>query len=292
MALGWIGLGHMGIPMALRLRQAGHPVNVYNRTVAKTASLVKEGAIALASPRAVVEQSDIIFLMLADGPAITAIFEQEDGLLTSELSGKTLVNLSTISPEQSVSFAERIEQAGATYLEAPVSGSVVVAEAGQLVLLLGGDEQAIAACRPYFEILGKESIHFGAHGTGSSAKLAINLLLALVGEGVAETLLLGERAGLDKEKLLQLIGASGMNTPLFQGKQTMYRDEQFPPAFPLRLMAKDLGLITEEAKRLTLDLPLATMANQQYQQALEDGHGDEDMAAIYVALKKNEQHPY
>lgn len=286
MALGWIGLGHMGVPMALRLRRAGHPINVYNRTVEKTESLVKEGAVALESPRAVVEQSDIIFLMLADGPAITAVFEQENGLLASKLSEKTLVNLSTISPEQSVSFAERIEQAGATYLEAPVSGSVGVAEAGQLVLLLGGDEQTIAACRPYFEILGKESIHFGAHGTGSSAKLAINLLLALVGEGVAETLLLGERAGLDKEKLIQLIGASGMNTPLFQGKQTMYRDEQFPPAFPLRLMAKDLGLITEVAKRLTLDLPLAATAQTQYQHALESGHGDEDMAAVYLSLKQ------
>ncbi|WP_051004074.1 NAD(P)-dependent oxidoreductase [Exiguobacterium antarcticum] len=108
--------------------------------------------------------------MLADRPAITAVFEQENGLLASKLSGKTLVHLSTISPEQSVSFAERIEQAG---------------EAGQLVLLLGG--QAITACRPLLEILAKESIHFGAHGTGSSAKLAINLLLALVGEGVAET---------------------------------------------------------------------------------------------------------
>lgn len=286
MSIGWIGLGHMGVPMALRLRRAGHPVNVYNRTMEKTAPLVNEGAVALGTPRAVIEQSDIIFLMLADGPAVTAVLEQANGLLASPLQGKIIVNFSTISPEQSISFAARIEQTGATYLEAPVSGSVGVAEAGQLVLLLGGDDKAVAICRPYFEVLGKESIHFGAHGTGSSAKLAINLLLALVGEGVAETLWLGERAGLDKEKLLQLIGASGMNTPLFQGKQTMYREERFPAAFPLRLMAKDLGLITEEAKRLTLDLPLATTAHTQYQQALQNGHGDEDMAAVYLSFKQ------
>lgn len=285
MSLGWIGLGHMGVPMALRLRRAGHSINVYNRTAEKTAPLVTEGAVKLATPRAVVEQSDIIFIMLADGPAVTAILEQEDGLLSGTLSDKLIVNLSTVSPEQSLEYARHVEQAGGTYLEAPVSGSVGVAEAGQLVLLLGGDEKAIAVCRPYFEVLGKESIHFGAHGNGSSAKLAINLLLALVGEGVAETLLLGEQSGLDKDKLLQLIGASGMNTPLFQGKQDMYRQENFPAAFPLRLMAKDLGLITEAATRLTLDLPLAKTAHTHYQQALKDGHGDADMAAIYLSLK-------
>ncbi|RJO95771.1 NAD(P)-dependent oxidoreductase [Exiguobacterium sp. RIT452] len=285
MSLGWIGLGHMGVPMALRLRRAGYSINVYNRTAEKTAPLVTEGAVKLATPRAVVEQSDIIFIMLADGPAVTAILEQEDGLLSGTLSDKLIVNLSTVSPEQSLEYARHVEQAGGTYLEAPVSGSVGVAEAGQLVLLLGGDEKAIAVCRPYFEVLGKESIHFGAHGNGSSAKLAINLLLALVGEGVAETLLLGEQSGLDKDKLLQLIGASGMNTPLFQGKQDMYRQENFPTAFPLRLMAKDLGLITEAATRLTLDLPLAKTAHTHYQQALKDGHGDADMAAIYLSLK-------
>lgn len=285
MSVGWIGLGHMGVPMALRLRRAGHSINVYNRTAEKTAPLVTEGAVKLATPRAVVEQSDIIFIMLADGPAVTAVLEQEDGLLSGTLSDKLIVNLSTVSPEQSFEYAQHVEQAGGTYLEAPVSGSVGVAEAGQLVLLLGGDEKAIAVCRPYFEVLGKETIHFGAHGNGSSAKLAINLLLALVGEGVAETLLLGEQSGLDKDKLLQLIGASGMNTPLFQGKQDMYRKENFPAAFPLHLMAKDLGLITEAATRLTLDLPLAKTAHTHYQQALKDGHGDADMAAIYLSLK-------
>lgn len=286
MQLGWIGLGHMGIPMALRLRRAGHPLHVYNRTESKTAPLVAEGATSLRSPRELVEQSDIIFIMLADGKAIDHVLHETNGLLASDLTDKIVVNLSTISSEESTQAAQLIERAGAAYLESPVSGSVGVAEAGQLVMLVGGDKQTLATCRPYLDVLGKESIHFGDHGTGSSAKLAINLLLGIVGEGLAETFLLGEAAGLDKEKLIQMISLSGMNTPLFQGKQDMYRTEEFPPAFPLRLMAKDLGLITDAAKRFTLRLPLAEAAHEQYEQANTGDQADLDMAAVYLSLKK------
>lgn len=285
MQLGWIGLGHMGVPMASRLRRAGHPLHVYNRTENKTASLVAEGATSLHSPRELAEQSDIIFIMLADGNAVESVLHQDDGLLASDLKNKIVVNLSTISPEESTQFAQLVEQTGATYLESPVSGSVGVAEAGQLVMLVGGDGATLETCRPYLDILGKESIHFGGHGTGSSAKLAINLLLGIVGEGLAETFLLAEGAGLDKEKIIQMISLSGMNTPLFQGKQDMYRKEEFPPAFPLRLMAKDLGLITDAAKRYNLTLPLAEAAREQYKQANTSDQADLDMAAIYLSLK-------
>lgn len=283
MQLGWIGLGHMGIPMATRLLDGGHELNVYNRTYSKTAPLVERGATAVKDARDLVRQSDILFIMLADGPAVASVLED----VQQEVDGKTIVNLSTISPEETTAMARLIEQNGGIYLESPVSGSVPVAETGQLVLLAGGDAEVVSTCQPYLDLLGKETIHFGPHGTGSAAKLAINLLLAVVGQGVAETLLLGEGAGLEKEKLLQMISASGMNTPLFHGKREMYRKNDFPSAFPLRLMAKDLGLVTAEARRQRLDLPLAQATEASYAEA-KPTYGDVDMAAIYLALQKND----
>ncbi|MER2125270.1 MAG: NAD(P)-dependent oxidoreductase [Exiguobacterium indicum] len=281
MQLGWIGLGHMGVPMATRLLDGGHSLNVYNRTYEKTAPLTERGATAVKEAQDVVRQSDIIFVMLADGPAVASVIED----ITPALSGKMIVNLSTISPEETKEMARLVEDSGGTYLESPVSGSVPVAENGQLVLLAGGDAKVIATCQPYLDLLGKETIHFGPHGTGSAAKLAINLLLAVVGQGVAETLLLGEGAGLEKEKLIQMITASGMSTPLFTGKRDMYRKNDFPSAFPLRLMAKDLGLITAEAKRQQLELPLAQATDASYAEA-KPTYGDADMAAIYLALQE------
>lgn len=281
MQLGWIGLGHMGIPMAKRLLDGGHDVIVYNRTYEKTAPLTERGATAVKEVRDVVRQSDIVFVMLADGPAVVSVLKS----VQEDLADKTIVNLSTISPEETKDMARLVEESGGMYLESPVSGSVPVAENGQLVLLAGGDAKVIATCQPYLDLLGKETIHFGQHGSGSAAKLAINLLLAVVGQGVAETLLLGEGAGLEKEKLIQMISASGMNTPLFTGKRDMYRKNDFPSAFPLRLMAKDLGLITTEAKRHRLELPLAQATNTSYAEAKPD-FGDADMAAIYLALQE------
>jgi len=281
MQLGWIGLGHMGVPMAKRLLDGGHDLVVYNRTYEKTAPLTERGATAVKEAQDVVRQSDIVFVMLADGPAVASVLES----VTDDLTGKTIVNLSTISPEETKKMARLVEERDGIYLESPVSGSVPVAESGQLVLLAGGDADVVTACQPYLDLLGKETIHFGPHGSGSAAKLAINLLLAVVGQGVAETLLLGEGAGLEKEKLIQMISASGMNTPLFTGKRDMYRKNDFPSAFPLRLMAKDLGLITAEAKRQQIKLPLAQATDASYAEA-KPTYGDADMAAIYLALQE------
>ncbi|NRD77029.1 NAD(P)-dependent oxidoreductase [Bacillus sp. BRMEA1] len=283
--LGWIGLGHMGTPMAKNLLQAGYKVNVYNRSPEKTTSLVESGAIKLYSPKEVVEQSDIIFIMLSNSNAVKDVLSQENGVLHTIHPGKVIVDMSTISPEDSVSFAKLVSERGGIYLDAPVSGSVGAAIASQLVILVGGEEKAIDICQPYFNLLGKATIHFGTNGKGCSAKLAINLLLGIIGQGIGETLLLAEKSGLDKEKVLEMISLSGMNTPLFQGKKDMYRKEEFPSAFMLELMAKDLGLVKAEADRLETKLPLAEAANATYRSANGNGKAKLDMAAVYLELK-------
>lgn len=287
--LGWIGLGHMGEPMAMNLLNAGYKVNVYNRSPEKAASIVSSGATLLASPKEIVEQSDIIFIMLSDSPAVKAVLTQENGMLEALPKGKIVVDMSTIGPEDSFSFAQLVSEKGGVYLDAPVSGSVGAAIAGQLVILVGGEEKVVEICQPYFQILGKETIHFGPNKKGSSAKLAINLLLGIIGQGIGETLVFAEKAGLDKEKVMEMISLSGMNTPLFQGKKEMYRKEEFPSAFMLELMSKDLGLIKAESDRLETSLPLAEATNATYRSAKENGKAKLDMAAIYLELKDKNQ---
>lgn len=153
------------------------------------------------------------------------------------------------------------------------------------MILAGGDIRALELCRPYFETLGKTTIHFGPNGKGSSAKLAINLLLGIMGQGIAEALVFAEKSGLDKEQVLELISQSGMNSPLFQAKKEMYRNENFPSAFMLELMAKDLGLIKAMADRMETLLPLAEATNESYRSAKENGKAKLDMAAVYLEIK-------
>lgn len=284
--LGWIGTGQMGIPMVLNLLKAGCAVNVYNRTQEKTLPLVAAGAKSCGSPREIVQQSELIFLMLANGAAIRAVLEAEDGLLAAMQPGKIIVDMSTIAPEDSRAFARQVADRGGRYLDAPVSGSVGAAQAAQLVILAGGNEGDLAPLQPYFAVLGKKTMAFGGVGKGSSAKLAINLLLGILGQGLAETLLLAEAAGLEQDSMLELIGQSAMNTGLFQLKKAMYRHQDFSPAFMLELMTKDLGLIVDAAKRLGLELPLARTTQATYATARDHGKGKLDMAAVYLELKE------
>jgi len=283
--LGWIGLGHMGEPMAMRLIQAGHKLNAYNRSRDKTNTLVQVGAAILDTPREIVEQSDIVFLMLTDANAISSVLTGNDGVLAALAPGKIVVNMSTIAPPDTVSFAELVSERGGRYVDAPVSGSVGAAKAGQLVILAGGEKAAIDTCRPYFEVLGKETIHFGAVGMGSSAKLAINLLLGVMGQGIGEAVLFAEKSGVDKEKVLELISLSALNSPFFQLKKDMYSKDEFPAAFMVGLMSKDLGLVKAEADRMGTVLPLAEAADSTYRSAKEHGKATLDMAAVYLELR-------
>ncbi|WP_138493353.1 NAD(P)-dependent oxidoreductase [Paenibacillus pinistramenti] len=285
--IGWIGLGHMGEPMAMNLLEAGHKVQVHNRTISKTNSLVEAGAGRLDSPKELAERSDIIFLMLSDSNAVREVLQQDNGVLEAITEGKIIVDMSTLSPEDSLSLAKQVSEHGGTYIDAPVSGSVGAARTSQLVILAGGETKTVELCQPYFDVLGKKTIHFGSTGKGSSAKLAINMLLGIMGQGIAESLIFAEKSGLNKDSVLEMISQSGMNSPLFQGKKELYRHEEFPAAFMLELMSKDLGLAKAEAGRLGTVLPLADTANATYLSAKENGKGKLDMAAVYLELKKN-----
>ncbi|RKV21785.1 hydroxyacid dehydrogenase [Helicobacter pylori] len=284
MKIGWIGLGAMGTPMATRLHDANLEVSVYNRTESKAAPLKEKGVAVYTSPIDLAAKVDLIFIMLSDKAAIDAVLVQK---FWEQMSEKIVVNMSTIAPLESLSLEKTAQKHQVTYLEAPVSGSVGVAKAGALLILAAGEKEVITQLKPIFAHLGSQTFYLGKIGQGTGAKLSINSLLAQMGVAYSEALLLAKHLGVDAESFLQIIGQSGMNSPLFQAKKGMWLQDSYPAVFSLKLMLKDVRLANNEAGE-AIELPFLSKAEELYSQAEKSGLGALDMAAVYHYLKKGE----
>lgn len=277
MKIGWIGLGNMGVPMAGNLLAAGYEVHVWNRTADKTSALVAQGAKHADSIAQLVERCDVLFTMVSDDEAVKALYTGPAGILASAgAEGKLAVDMSTVSPATSRMIAERCRQAGMRFLDAPVSGSVGPAKEGTLVIMVGGEQSDYTQAKPLLERLGKISFHLGPNGAGTSAKLAINLLLGITVQGVAETLLFARSLGIGSEQMLQIISESAVGTPLIRGKAASILADDYPAAFALKHMAKDLRL----AREAGVSTPLAESVAASYRHALDEGLGELDLMAI------------
>ncbi|MEK3742070.1 NAD(P)-dependent oxidoreductase [Brevibacillus sp. FSL K6-0770] len=281
MIIGWIGLGNMGVPMASNLLSAGYAVRVWNRSPEKAAPLVALGAKQTESLAQLVDECDVLFTMVSDDEAVKAIYTGTDGLLSARVSGKLAIDMSTIAPETSRFLAEQSKKAGLRFLDAPVSGSVGPAKEAQLVIMVGGEKADYDVAKPMLDKLGKAAVYLGSHGAGTSAKLAINLLLGITVQGVAETLLFARSLGIDTEQMLEIISQSAVGTPLIRGKAASILADDFPAAFALKHMAKDLRL----AREAGVATPLAESAQATYRHALEEGLGELDLMAILRHLK-------
>ncbi|WRF29098.1 NAD(P)-dependent oxidoreductase [Helicobacter pylori] len=284
MKIGWIGLGAMGTPMAVRLHDANLEVSVYNRTESKAAPLKEKGVAVYANPIDLAAKVDLIFTMLSDKVAIDAVLVPE---FWEQMSEKIVVNMSTIAPLESLALEKIAQKHQVTYLEAPVSGSVGTAKAGALLILAAGNKEVITQLKPVLVHLGSQIFYLGKIGQGAGAKLSINSLLAQMGVAYSEALLLAKHLGVDAELFLQIIGQSGMNSPLFQAKKGMWLQDSYPAAFSLKLMLKDIRLAKNEAGE-TIELPFLSKAEELYSQAEKSGLGEMDMAAVYHYLEKGE----
>lgn len=284
MRIGWIGLGNMGVPMASNLLQAGYELYVWNRTPEKTAALCEKGAKRADSLEQLVETCDVLFTMVSDDAAVKEIYSGTDGILASSaVRGKLAVDMSTISPDTSRTIAEQAKQAGLRFLDAPVSGSVGPAKEATLVIMVGGEQTDYEEAKPMLDKLGKIALHMGPNGAGTSAKLAINLLLGITVQGVSETLLFARSLGIGTEQMLQIISESAVGTPLIRGKAPSILADDYPAAFALKHMTKDLRL----AREAGVSTPLAESAAATYRHALEEGLGDLDLMAILRYLDSN-----
>ncbi len=280
--IGWIGLGNMGVPMVKSLLRAGFNVSVYNRSAGKTNPVTAEGAKVVHSPVQLLQQSDILFLMVADDASITSLFTAENGILSASCKDKIIINMSTVSSAISQKMAGLVKEKGGAYLDAPVSGSVKQAETATLVMMVGGDENAFLSVKPVFDCLGKFSLRVGEHGAGNAAKLAINTLLALHAQGLAETISFANSQGIATHDLLMLLNESALANVFMKIKGEAILQQNFKAAFALKHIVKDLKL----AQDAGLNSPLAQTVTQTFEQA-EPQLANEDIIAIYKTLQQD-----
>lgn len=280
--IGWIGLGKMGIPLSIRLINAGYPLTVYNRTQGKEELLVSKGAFVAASPSDLMKQSDMIVMMVSDDQAVRAIFSEPEGLLNSGASGKIIINMSTVSSGVSIEMAALCKLRGNHYLDAPVSGSVKQAESGALVVMTGGDEGIFEQAKPVLDELSKLAIYVGKTGSGNTMKLAVNLLLGIISQGLSEAVIFAGNHGLEISDLLNVIQNSAIGSVYMKIKGEAILQNNFQAAFALKHIAKDLRL----AKDAGLNTPLGETALDSFGKA-EFEFAEEDIIAILKAMKKS-----
>ncbi|GGG98087.1 NAD(P)-dependent oxidoreductase [Pedobacter zeae] len=278
--IGWIGLGNMGIPMAEQLLKAGYAVTVYNRSKDKETVLKEMGGLSAETPKNLVSQTEVIILMVSDDAAIEQIFNGPEGLFSVEISGKVMINMSTVSPAISKEMATLCKEKGAQYLDAPVSGSVKQAETGQLVIMVGGEESAFEPVKPILEKMGKLVVRLGDTGVGNVAKLAINSLLALYTQGLAETVVFANQQGIKTEDLLNLLNNGAIANVFTKIKGDAIIADNYKPAFALKHIVKDLNL----AKAIGLNSPLAKTTLQTFE-AATTRYGEEDLIAVIKQVK-------
>jgi 3-hydroxyisobutyrate dehydrogenase len=280
--IGWAGLGNMGTPMVINLLKAGFSVQVYNRTRDKEKDVLEAGAVSAGGLAQLAADNDIILVMVSDDDAAKQIFTAPDGLLSGEITGKLFINVSTIAPQTSRFLDEHCQKHGAVFMEAPVSGSVKPAQDGTLIMLAGGTEEALEKAKPVLDVLGKLTMHTGPVGAGAAAKLAINYLLGLNVQGLAETVLFAKANGVKTEDMLTIINEGAIGNGITKLKSTAILKEDFTPAFALKHLVKDLRLAKEQG----LAFPLSSPLYNSFKDAQDAGLGEDDAMAIYKHLNQ------
>lgn len=284
--IGFIGLGIMGKPMCRNLLKAGYSLTVYNRSRPAVEEIAAAGATGAGSSKEVAEQSDIVITMVTDSPDVERVVLGPKGVLEGARPGQAVIDMSTISPSVTRRIAETLEAKGVDMLDAPVSGGDKGAIAGTLSIMVGGKESVFNACLPVFQAMGKTIIYIGEHGAGQMTKLCNQVAVCLTNLAMAEALLLGMKAGLNLERMLQAIsgGAAGSWQLTNLAPRILKRD--FEPGFMVKLQQKDLRLVMASANELGLALPGTSLAHQLFNTVEAAGEGNKGTQALVKALER------
>jgi len=272
----------MGRPMAANLVKAGHELTVWNRTPGKDVA----GAKTASTPAEAVKEKEVVWMCVSDTKAVEQVLFGQNGAAQSLQKGTVVVDSSTISPSASVQFANKVRERGCDFLDAPVTGSKNGAEAGTLIFIVGGKEETITRIQPLFSAMGKQAIHMGENGKGLAAKLAQNLQIAFIYEGLAEGLTLATKMGVKPEKLIELIQASMIRSGVADYKAPFILKRDYSPNFPLRLMHKDMHLMMDAARENGVQLPGLEKIDEIYEAASKAGYDDLDYAATITLLEE------
>ena len=281
-----LGTGIMGAAMARNLLGAGVEVRAWNRSTEKAEPLADDGAAVVEDPTEAAQGADLLLTMLADADAIDEVVR--DGVLPALAEGAVWLQMSTVGEKGNATLAHLALENGVAYVDAPVLGTKAPAEQGQLVVLASGPEDVRERCEPVFGAVGGKTVWLGEAGEGSRLKLVVNnWIVGLLGV-LAETVAFARATNVDPQKFLETIEGGPLGLPYAQMKGAMMIEEDFPTSFSAKLARKDATLVLEAAEARGLDLAVASAVAARFDEAIEAGHGEDDMAAVYEAAKPKE----
>jgi 3-hydroxyisobutyrate dehydrogenase-like beta-hydroxyacid dehydrogenase len=280
-----LGLGRMGAPIADRLEQAGHELSVWNRSPAPTQPFADRGVPVLGSPREAWERADVCLTVLAGGPAVEAVTLGEDGLLTRGGDG-VLVDMSTIGADSSARVAEQCEGCGVSFLRAPVTGNPSVVVAGNLGIIVSGPTDVFDRLAGTLRDIGPNVFHVGSTEEARVVKLALALMIGGTAQLMAEALVLAEKYGIDRGKMLEVMGGSAVGSPFVKYKTDALVADDYTSTFSSSLLFKDLTLALEAGQQVAAPLPVTALTQQLVQGCMAMGMADDDMMALFPRLRR------
>jgi len=284
--IGFLGLGIMGMAMAKNTKKAGFPVVVTNRSQPRRHQAKKEGLKVLDSPQDVTAASDVVIVMVTDPGAVKEVILGKDGVFEADVNNKTMVQMSTIDEKSTLEIADQARSRGMKFMDCPVMGSKKQVEAGQLIILAGGEESLVEENRGLFKSMGKSIVKAGTVGKGTALKLCMNLIVAQMTTALSESVSLARAQELDAEKIFEVISKSpAINCGYYKIKQEALMNEDYAPAFSLENMLKDVRFMDSVAKEKRVPLPVTQAVKFLLENAMAEGYGAEDLTSIAKVLK-------
>jgi 3-hydroxyisobutyrate dehydrogenase len=283
--LGFIGIGNMGSRMARRLLGHGYPLAAYNRSREAAEALVKYGATVAESIAELASKADVILSSLTNDDAVKSVYADPAGVFAHVRRGSAVIEMSTVLPATSRQLYQLSREAGVRFLDSPVSGSTPSAEAGTLTVFCGGDEELFQAAQPIFNAIAGQSFYLGDNGSGTAMKLVANTLLGVGMQAIAESVALGQKEGLDRHRLLEVLSHTAVISPAHLGKLSRADAGDYSPQFAIRLMNKDFGLVLETAAAAKVPMPATAAAFQMNVAQFAEGQ-EEDFSAVITLMER------
>jgi 3-hydroxyisobutyrate dehydrogenase-like beta-hydroxyacid dehydrogenase len=288
--LGFIGIGYMGRPIAQRLLESGFKLMVYDRDRTKADKLIRYGGAVAENIAGLASSCDVILTCLASDEAVLSVYSGPDGAMANVPSGSVVIDMSTVYPETAQQLSRLGSERGVEVLDVTISGSTPAAEQGALTLFGGGEQACFDAAQSIFRAIAQKYFYLGPSGSGATMKLVANTLLGIGMQAIAEAVALGEKAGLDRNRLLDVLSQTAVVAPAHVGKLERAKNGEYSPQFPLRLMNKDFGLILRLAAAVGAQLPATEAAFEVNEKQSEEGN-EQDFSAVILQMEKRDGLP-
>src|SRR5271154_1488206 len=283
--LGFVGVGYMGRPIAQRLLESGFKLSAYDRHRARAEQLIPYGGTVAESVAELSSSCDVVLSCLATDEAVLNIYKGADGVFANAHRGLLAIDLSTVNPKTSLELSKLGSERGVHVLDVTMSGSTPVAEQGALTLFGGGDQGCFAAAESIFRVIAKKYFYLGPSGSGATMKLVVNSLLGIGMQAIAEAVALGEKAGLERNRLLDVLSQTAVVAPAHVGKLERAKNNDYTPQFPIRLMNKDFGLILSLAAAVGARMPAAEAALEINARQSDEG-AEQDFSAVILYMEE------